>query len=114
MATSAASADVILTLKGSATAASLLSTLASATAIYKAAANVDCASSFNSLAGLTTHIEASFLNVLTFNSNVRYKWAEAPDPTTSWTDAPDPSTIWADAPDPSTSWTPADYLERAA
>ena len=36
--------------------------------------------------------------------SARYKWEEAPDPTT----------IWTDASDPSTTWTEADYLERAA
>jgi hypothetical protein len=36
--------------------------------------------------------------------NSRYKWLDAPDPTTTWTDVSDPST----------SWTEADYLERAA
>jgi len=36
--------------------------------------------------------------------NARYKWEDAPDPTT----------IWTDASDPSTNWTEADYLERAA
>ena len=36
--------------------------------------------------------------------NARYKWEDAPDPTT----------IWTDASDPSTTWTEADYLERAA
>lgn len=36
--------------------------------------------------------------------NSRYKWLDAPDPTTTWTDVSNPST----------SWTEADYLERAA
>ena len=36
--------------------------------------------------------------------NARYKWEDAPEPTT----------IWTEASDPSTTWTEADYLERAA
>lgn len=31
-----------------------------------------------------------------------------------WEDAPEPTTIWTEASDPSTTWTEADYLERAA
>jgi hypothetical protein len=46
--------------------------------------------------------------------NARYKWEDAPEPTTIWTEASDPSTTWTEASDPSTTWTEADYLERAA
>ena len=87
-----ASAAVIFT----ATANGVYDVVASSTAAISISSNIE----YIRIRNVAVSDNLGFTPVV----NARYKWEDAPDPTTTWTDASDPST----------TWTEADYLERAA
>ncbi len=79
---------------------------ATANGVYDVVASSNAAISISSDIGYIRIRNVAVSDNLGFTPvvNARYKWEDAPDPTT----------IWTEASSPSTTWTEADYLERAA
>ena len=79
---------------------------ATASGVYDVVASANAAISISSDIGYIRIRNVAVSDNIEFTPvvNARYKWKDAPDPTT----------IWTEASDPSTTWTEADYLERAA
>jgi len=67
-------------------------------------ANIALSSSVNIEYNRVRLMAASLNVAATVTIKSRYKWLDAPNPSTTWTDVSNPST----------TWTEADYLERAA
>lgn len=68
----------------------------------------------SSTAAISISSDLEYIRIRTFAVSDNIAFTPVVNARYKWEDAPDPTTIWTDASDPSTTWTEADYLERAA